>query len=111
MAISMADALSRQKGSLDGAFLAHWTRARFLEHWDKSRYYRMLNKMLFHAAHPTKRYRIFEHFYRQPADLIGRFYSGDLTNHDKLKIVWGRPPVPIGKAIAAIAGYRGEGAA
>jgi lycopene beta-cyclase len=111
MAIGMADALSRQKGSLDGAFLAHWTRARFLEHWDKSRYYRMLNKMLFHAAHPAKRYRIFEHFYRQPPDLIGRFYSGALTNHDKLKIVWGRTPVPVGKAMAAIAGFRGGGAA
>jgi lycopene beta-cyclase len=58
--------------------------------------------MLFRAAEPSARYRVLEHFYRLPEPLIGRFYADALTRPDKLRILSGRPPVPIGKALAAL---------
>jgi lycopene beta-cyclase len=75
--------------------------------WESRRFCQLLNRMLFRAAEPAQRYRVLEHFYRLPEPLIARFYAGQLTGLDKLRIVSGRPPVPLGKALAAI---RGTGA-
>ena len=85
------------------ALLHH--RARHL--WRERGFFRLLNKMLFRAAEPAKSYRVLEHFYRLPPATIARFYSSHLTPLDKLRILSGRPPVPIGRAIAALAGRRG----
>lgn len=74
--------------------------------WEDRRFYQLLNRMLFRAAEPSERYRVLEHFYRLPEPLIARFYGGRLTAIDKLRIVSGRPPVPIGKALAAMRGGR-----
>ncbi|HEV7312028.1 lycopene beta-cyclase CrtY [Sphingopyxis sp.] len=71
--------------------------------WRRQRFYRMLGAMLFRAAEPDARYRIFERFYRLSPRLIARFYAGRLTTADKLRILSGKPPVPIGRAIAALA--------
>jgi lycopene beta-cyclase len=62
----------------------------------------MLDKMLFQAADPDQRYRVLERFYRLAPNLIRRFYAGQSTWADKLRIVSGKPPVPIGRAVAAI---------
>jgi lycopene beta-cyclase len=70
--------------------------------WKERAFYQLLNRMLFRAAPPEDRYRVLEHFYRLPEPLISRFYAGRLTRLDKLRIVSGRPPVPIGKALAAL---------
>lgn len=106
LALRMTDALSRLPGDLGGDVLARWTREQFLRHWDEGRYFRLLNRMLFHAAAPDERYRVFEHFYRLPPELIGRFYVGHLTGADKLRILTGCPPVPIGKAMRALLGSK-----
>ncbi|MBN8815859.1 MAG: lycopene beta-cyclase CrtY [Sphingomonas sp.] len=74
--------------------------------WDDRGFYRMLDAMLFHAAEPEERYRIFERFYRLNPALIGRFYAGRSTMRDKARILTGKPPIPIGRAIAAIRGAR-----
>jgi lycopene beta-cyclase len=66
----------------------------------------MLNRMLFGAAGPGERYKVLEHFYRLPAATIGRFYAGRSTLFDKARILSGRPPVPVGPALAAIRGKR-----
>jgi lycopene beta-cyclase len=58
--------------------------------------------MLFRAAAPEERYRVLQHFYRLPDALIGRFYAGELTAMDKLRILSGRPPVPVDKALSAM---------
>ena len=58
--------------------------------------------MLFHAAVPTQRYRILERFYALSEGLIGRFYAGQSTFIDKARLLIGKPPVPIGRAIRAI---------
>jgi lycopene beta-cyclase len=70
--------------------------------WKERRFFQLLNRMLFRAAAPPARYRILQHFYRLPEPVIARFYAAELTALDKLRILSGRPPVPIGRAIAAL---------
>ena len=72
--------------------------------WRRRRFYRMLAAMLFKAAEPAERYRILARFYRLDPALIGRFYAGHSTLLDRLRIVSGKPPVPIGRAVAAMRG-------
>lgn len=78
---------------LDGLPAA--TRAYAKAHWRRGGYYRLLGKMLFGAAVPDQRWRIFARFYRLRADLIQRFYAGRSSPTDRLRILCGRPPVPI----------------
>lgn len=85
---------------LDG--IAAATRARAAAHWKSGGYYRLLGKMLFQAAEPDRRWRIFERFYRLRAPLIGRFYGGRSTWMDRIRILCGRPPVPIRSAMRAL---------
>ena len=70
--------------------------------WRQRGFYRRLNRMLFRAAAPEARYRVLEHFYRLDPQLIARFYAGRSAFLDKLRILSGRPPVPLGKALAAL---------
>ena len=58
--------------------------------------------MLFRAAQPYQRYKILERFYRLSPALIGRFYAGQSTLADKIRILSGRPPVPIAAAVRAL---------
>jgi lycopene beta-cyclase len=81
--------------------------------WRERSYFRLLNRMMFQAGKPDRRYTILERFYRLDADLVQRFYAASLTPMDKLRIVAGRPPVPILNALACVsqkktmAGIRG----
>ena len=102
LALQLAEELSRLPGELGAAELARWSRSRFLQHWRATRFFRVLNRMLFHAAAPDQRQRIFAHFYRLPPGLIARFYTGHLTLADQARILSGRPPVPVGAAIRAL---------
>jgi lycopene beta-cyclase len=63
---------------------------------------RMLNRMLFLAAEPAERYRILEHFYRLPEDLVSRFYAARLGPLDVARIFLARPPVRVSRAIASL---------
>ena len=58
--------------------------------------------MLVRAAAPDRRYRVLEHFYRLPAPVIERFYAARSTAFDKLRILSGRPPMPMGQALKAM---------
>jgi lycopene beta-cyclase len=66
--------------------------------WRRGRFLRLLNRMLFGAAAPERRFRVLEHFYRLPEPLIGRFYADRLGPFDRLRILSGRPPVPLLRA-------------
>lgn len=77
-------------------------RARAAASWRRQRFYRMLGAMLFRAAEPGERYRIFQRFYRLPSGLIARFYAGQSRTADKLRILAGKPPVPVGRALATL---------
>ena len=82
--------------------LACLTRSRAKKLWDDRGFYRLLNRMLFRAAQPDRSYQVLEHFYRLPEEVISRFYSAHLTAIDKLRILSGKPPVPIGRALLAM---------
>lgn len=72
--------------------------------WRRRRFYRLLNRMLFGAAPPPERFKVLEHFYRLDAGRVARFYAGRSTLMDKVRILSGRPPVPVGPALAALFG-------
>lgn len=78
------------------------TRQRAATHWAKGRFDRMLARMLFRAAAPAERYKVLERFYRLPTNLIERFYAGQSTTWDRMRILAGKPPVPINRAVRAI---------
>jgi lycopene beta-cyclase len=70
--------------------------------WRRRGFYRMLNRMLFLAAEPDRRYRVLERFYRLDEALVARFYAADSTFADKARILIGKPPVPVGRALSAL---------
>jgi lycopene beta-cyclase len=100
-AVRNATLLVEQKG-LSSPTLHAFYRARAKSLWKERQFYRMLNRMLFRAAAPSERYRVLEHFYRLPDQVIARFYGGRSTALDKVRILSGKPPVPIGAALAAM---------
>lgn len=89
---------------LPGPQLAALLAGRARQHWRHTRFYRLLGRMLFDAAEPDQRYRVFERFYRLPQPLIERFYAGRSTARDKLRILSGKPPVSVWRALSALAG-------
>ena len=91
-----------QDADLPGDQLAAKLEARARVHWRKMRFYRLLGRMLFGAARPLERYRVFQRFYRLPEPLIERFYAGSSRFGDRLRVLVGRPPVPISRAIKAL---------
>ena len=69
--------------------------------WEARGFYRLLDRMLFRAAAPAARYRVLERFYRLDERLIERFYAARSTTFDKARVLAGRPPVPMARAVAA----------
>lgn len=104
IAVRNALAIAEKIGRMDGAQLADFLAARARAHWRATGYYRLLGKMLFDAAEPQERYRIFERFYTLPEPLIERFYAARSSSLDKLRILSGKPPVPVLSAVAALLG-------
>ncbi|MFN7024493.1 MAG: lycopene beta-cyclase CrtY [Pseudorhizobium sp.] len=66
------------------------------------KFYRLLNRMLFRAAEPDRRHLVLERFYKLPTPLIERFYAGRTSAPDILRILVGKPPVPIHRALACL---------
>jgi len=89
---------------LSGTGLAALSRAWAERHWRRGAFYRMLAAMLLGAAPQGERWRVMQRFYRLPEGLVERFYAGGSTMMDKARIVAGKPPVPLGAALRAIAG-------
>lgn len=87
---------------VDRPELATALRDRAAASWRRQRFYRMLGAMLFRAADPDQRYRIFQRFYGLAPGLIARFYAGRSSAADKLRILSGKPPVSVRRAIAAL---------
>jgi len=102
-AVETALAIASQ-ADLPGDRLATLLAVRARRHWRATRFYRNLGRMLFDAAEADQRYRIFERFYRLPQGLIERFYAGRSTLSDKARILVGKPPVSIARAVKALAG-------
>lgn len=71
-------------------------------HWSAQAYWRFLNRMLFLAAEPERRWLVMQRFYGLGQPLIERFYAGRSTPADKLRILTGRPPVAILRALKCL---------
>jgi lycopene beta-cyclase len=100
-AVRLADVLARH-GPAPGAVLDPLVRDHALAAWRRYGFFRMLNRMMFLAGTPARRYRILERFYGLPAPLIERFYAGRLSMTDHLRLLTGKPPVPLGSAMRAV---------
>ena len=70
-----------------------------LHTYKRDKFFRLLNRLLFRAAVSSKRHFVLERFYTLPENLIKRFYSGDIYKKDMLRILIGKPPVPVHKAL------------
>lgn len=70
------------------------------DHYREERFLRLLNRMLFRAAKPQNRYKVLQRFYGLSEGLVARFYRNRLTKADKLRLLIGKPPVPISKAVS-----------
>lgn len=71
-----------------------------VHHLRRERYARLLNRMFFRAAEPSRRYIVLQRFYGLREDLIRRFYRNGLHWRDKARILIGKPPVPVSRALA-----------
>jgi lycopene beta-cyclase len=100
-AVSLADEVAACLGC-GSEELFELTRRRSLQLWRRNAYFRLLNRMLFRAAEPDQRYRVFERFYGLSEGLIQRFYAGRLEWWDQLRLLVGRPPVPILRAMRCL---------
>ncbi|PKP95002.1 MAG: lycopene cyclase [Alphaproteobacteria bacterium HGW-Alphaproteobacteria-14] len=100
-ALAIANLIARRP-DVSGTELAAFCHRRAKRHWRATAYYRMLSRMLFEAAEPDKRVVVFEHFYALQGALVERFYAGRSTWPDRLRILTGKPPVTIGRAVRAL---------
>jgi lycopene beta-cyclase len=81
--------------SLQAGPLHRLVRRQAEQEWRRQSFFRLLNRMLFLAGEPENRWQVMQRFYGLPARLIQRFYAGRLTAPDKLRILTGKPPVPV----------------
>ncbi len=100
-AVDVADRIA-DLDQLTTAAVATHVRGLARSRWQQQSFYRLLNRLLFLAAKGEERRNVFARFYRLPQQLIERFYAGQLKSSDKLRILVGRPPVPISAAIGAL---------
>lgn len=84
------------------AELARVVKAHALKRGRQQGFYRLLNRMLFRAAEPSRRHLVLQRFYRLPEPLIERFYAGRTTVWDICRILVGKPPVPVRRALACL---------
>lgn len=101
IAVNIALAIAGD-ADLPGEQLAARIEAEARRHWQRMGFYRGLGRMLFHGAKPQDRYRIFGRFYGLPEPLIERFYAGKSTLFDRLRVLTGKPPIPIHRGAQAL---------
>ena len=102
MAVETANLIAGLERPLSTAAVRRTVEAHALATSRNQSFYRLLNRMLFRAAAPSRRYLVLQRFYRLPQPLIERFYAGAAGWADKLRILTGKPPVPIQKAIGCV---------
>ncbi|MHA6495338.1 lycopene beta-cyclase CrtY [Pseudomonas borbori] len=99
-AVRLADAIANLE-DLSALALFATIRQEAQRQWQRQGYFRLLNRMLFLAGRPEQRWRVMQRFYGLPEGLIQRFYAGRLNPFDKLRILVGKPPVPVAEAARA----------
>lgn len=99
--LRLADKIS-SLNTITSEIVAHTIEDYRTEQSLRKKFYYLLNRMMFLAAKPTERRKIFEHFYSLPEELIQRFYAGDTRFIDGLRLLTGRPPVPLVPALRSV---------
>lgn len=100
-AVRLAEAIAAAP-DLEAATLYRTCRGLSEDLWRRRSYYRYLSRLLFQAAQPQQRWVVLRRFHTLSEALIARFYAADLTIADKLRILVGKPPVPIARALACL---------
>ncbi|MCI8211387.1 lycopene cyclase [Pseudomonas sp. S25] len=103
-AVRLADWIARQP-RIDADLLAEGIHELGAQAWRDQRFYRLLNRMLFLAGRPSDRWKVMQRFYRLSEGLISRFYAGESNLRDKLRLLVGKPPVPVNEAVRAARRY------
>jgi lycopene beta-cyclase len=99
-AVRLAERIAAMR-DLGAAALFAAIRDEAAQEWRRQRFFRLLNRMLFLAGSPDRRWRVMQRFYGLPAPLIAHFYAGRLSLQDKARLLSGKPPVPVGQALIA----------
>ena len=99
-AVKLADVIATMP-DLTAEVLAAAIQTHAKARWRSQRFYRLLNRMLFRAGSPANRWTVMRRFYRIPEPAIARFYAGSLQLNDKLRLLVGKPPVPVMAACRA----------
>ena len=94
----VCDMIEKNKPDFAAAVLHEMAYHR-VDHYYEENFLRLLNRMLFRAAKPAERYKVLQRFYGLSEGLVERFYRNRLTKGDKLRILIGKPPVPVSKAL------------
>ena len=97
-AVAMARRIAAAS-DLSSAGLRRLVETRSKALWADRAFYRLLDRMLFRAAEPGHRWKVLRRFYGLSEPLVRRFYSGRSTALDKLRILAGKPPVPVHLAL------------
>ena len=100
-AVNLADHIAALP-SLDAEPLFAAIRAYAAKRWREQRFFRALDRMLFLAGEPDRRWAMMQRFYRFDEALVARFYAGALSSGDKVQLLVGRPPVSIVGAVRAL---------
>lgn len=106
MAVETANLLARLDRPLTTGAARAAVEAFALQRSAQHGFYRLLNRMLFRAAEPDERYLVMQRFYRLRQPLIERFYAGASPWYDRARILTGKPPVPIQKALPCVSERR-----
>jgi lycopene beta-cyclase len=72
-------------------------------HAKQARFARLLNRMLFGAVSPGRRWAIFARFFALPPSTIERFFRLQLTAADRARILCARPSLALSPAVASFA--------
>jgi lycopene beta-cyclase len=103
-AVQMAEVIAALP-ALDAVSIYHATRTHSVTAWRARGMYRVLNRMLFLAAHDEERCQIMERFYEHNDALVGRFYAAKPEFQDWMRILSGKPPIPPMRALKTLVRY------
>jgi len=87
---------------LDSASVGAALQALSARLWRERAYHRLLARLLFRAADGQRRYKMLERFYKLSEPLLGRLYAGTSTPRDKVRILAGKPPVRVARALRVL---------
>jgi lycopene beta-cyclase len=103
-AVAMADMIAALP-VLDAPSIYRAARDFSVAAWRGRGMYRLLNRMLFLAAHDEERRYILERFYAHNDALVGRFYAAKPELRDWMRILSGKPPIPPLRALGTLIKY------